>query len=97
MKCKQGSRLLSGRALVLVVLVVGVLALPTSQGLLTTACWSATQGCFSAQEFLEPIKFLSSDELKGRGDGTPELDRVAEYIAVRFRKFGLKPAGDTGW
>ena len=32
--------------------------------------WTQTGGPFSAQEFLEPIKFLSSDELKGRGDGT---------------------------
>jgi hypothetical protein len=94
--CAAGSLLLSGRALILVLLVIGVLALPSSQRLLRTACWAATQGRFSAEEFLEPIKFLSSDELKGRGDGTPELDRAAEYIAARFRKFGLKPAEDTG-
>ena len=49
---------------------------------------------FSSQEFLDPIKFLSSDELKGRGDGTPELNRAADYIAARFSRFGLKPAGD---
>lgn len=58
--------------------------------------WAASEGRFSAQEFLEPIKFLASDQLKGRGDGTPELDRAANYIAGRFRKFGLKPAGDNG-
>ena len=51
---------------------------------------------FSAQEFLDPIKFLSSDELKGRGDGTPELNRAADYIAARFSRFGLTPAGDSG-
>ena len=56
---------------------------------------AATQSRFTAQEFLEPIKFLASDELKGRGDGTSELDRAAEYIAGRFRKFGLKPSGDN--
>lgn len=53
-----------------------------------------TKSRFTAQEFLEPIKFLASDDLKGRGNGTPELDRAAEYIASRFRKFGLQPAGD---
>ena len=51
---------------------------------------------FSAQEFLEPIKYLASDQLQGRGDGTPELDQAAHYLADRFRKFGLKPAGDGG-
>ena len=49
---------------------------------------------FTSQEFLEPIKFLSSDKLKGRGDGTKELDEAAHYIEKRFKKFGLKPAGD---
>jgi len=51
---------------------------------------------FSAQEFLAPVKFLSSDELKGRGNGTPELDRAARYIADHFRADGLKPGGDQG-
>jgi hypothetical protein len=50
----------------------------------------------TAQEFLEPIKYLASDQLKGRGDGTRELDKAAKYIANRFRKFGLKPGGDKG-
>ncbi len=50
----------------------------------------------SSEEFLEPIKFLASPELKGRGDGTPELDRAADYLARRFRTFGLQPAGDSG-
>jgi hypothetical protein len=51
---------------------------------------------YSAQEFLDPIKYLASDELKGRGDGSPELNRAAEYIASRFKQYGLDPAGDDG-
>jgi hypothetical protein len=51
---------------------------------------------FTSKEFLEPIKYLASDKLKGRGDGTKELDEAAQYIAKRFKKFGLKPAGDNG-
>lgn len=51
---------------------------------------------FSSQEFLEPIKFLASGELKGRGNGTKELNEAADYIADHFRKFGLRPAGDNG-
>ncbi len=50
---------------------------------------------FSAQEFRETVKFLASDKLKGRGDGTKELDKAAAYIAKRFRKSGLQPAGDN--
>ena len=58
--------------------------------------WTQTGGPFSAREFLEPIKFLSSDQLKGRGDGTKELDRAGDYIADHFRNFGLKPGGGNG-
>jgi hypothetical protein len=34
--------------------------------------------------------------LKGRADGSPELDRAADYIADKFRSAGLKPGGDNG-
>jgi aminopeptidase N len=49
---------------------------------------------FSKEQMLETIKFLASDVLKGRGIGTPELDRAAEYIAKKFREYGLTPGGD---
>jgi hypothetical protein len=45
---------------------------------------------------LEHIKFLSSDDMKGRADGSPELERAAEYIAQQFKADGLKPGGDHG-
>lgn len=51
---------------------------------------------FSAQEFLEAVQYLASDKLQGRGDGTPQLDEAAQYIAEHFGKYGLKPAGDNG-
>ncbi|MGH9238088.1 MAG: M28 family peptidase [Vicinamibacterales bacterium] len=43
---------------------------------------------------LAHIKFLSSDEMKGRGNGSPELERAADYIAEAFGRAGLRPAGD---
>ena len=57
---------------------------------------STTAPQFTSQEFLGYVKYLASDQLKGRGDGTPELDQAADYIAQHFRQFGLKPAGDNG-
>lgn len=50
---------------------------------------------FTAEEFLEPIKFLASEGLQGRGDGTPSLDMAADYIADQFRRAELKPLGDA--
>ena len=51
---------------------------------------------FSAQQFQDYVKYLASDKLKGRGNGMPELNRAAKYIAGRFRETGLEPAGDSG-
>jgi hypothetical protein len=45
---------------------------------------------------MESVRFLSSDELMGRGFGSEGLERAAEHIAERFREAGLKPAGDEG-
>jgi hypothetical protein len=45
---------------------------------------------------LAHIKFLSSDEMKGRSNGSPELERAADYIARAFTDAGLQPGGDNG-
>jgi Zn-dependent M28 family amino/carboxypeptidase len=44
----------------------------------------------------EAVKYLSSDELEGRGTGQKGGDVAADYIAAQFKSFGLKPAGDNG-
>jgi hypothetical protein len=46
--------------------------------------------------YLEHVKFLASDDLEGRGNGSRGLESAAEYIAARFREAGLEPAGDGG-
>ncbi|MBI4463991.1 MAG: M28 family peptidase [Acidobacteria bacterium] len=47
----------------------------------------------SSDRWLADVRYLASDELKGRGNGTPELDRAADYIAAQFREAGIKPVG----
>src|SRR6516162_9708056 len=49
----------------------------------------------SPSRYLENVRYLASDDLKGRGDGLPELDKAAEYIASQFRLWGLRPMGDN--
>jgi hypothetical protein len=46
--------------------------------------------------YLQHIKYLASDELEGRGDGAPGLEKAADYIEKSFRSSGLEPAGDNG-
>src|SRR5215510_12384788 len=48
----------------------------------------------SASRYFEHVKFLASDEMKGRGDRSHELNKAADYIASQFRTWGLRPMGD---
>jgi len=42
------------------------------------------------------VKFLASDEFKGRKSGSPEYRKAAEYVAAEMQKAGLKPGGENG-
>ncbi|MFN5712703.1 MAG: M20/M25/M40 family metallo-hydrolase [Bacteroidota bacterium] len=42
------------------------------------------------------ITYLASDELKGRGTGTAEELKAAEYIAQQFAAVKIKPMGEKG-
>ena len=42
------------------------------------------------------IAVISDDSTRGRMTPSPELDKVAAYIAGEFRRLGLQPAGDSG-
>ncbi len=51
----------------------------------------ATPATIDPNLYLEDVKFLASPNLKGRGTGTPELEKAAAFIAAKFRAFGLQP------
>jgi len=57
-------------------------------------------GLFAANigsdDYLGIVKFLSSPEMRGRANGSPELEKAAAYIRDRFRGMNLKPiSGDS--
>src|SRR5205823_5195243 len=58
----------------------------------------ATVGLASirAEELRQKLTYIASEKFKGRGNGTPELDMAADYIAATFEKNGLKPTGQDG-
>ena len=49
---------------------------------------------FSTTRMQQDIAFLADERLAGRGLGTPQLDRAADYIAEQFQAAGLRPGGD---
>ena len=56
-----------------------------------TKDYSTSKENSSMQEIITHIRFLPSDELKGRKVGQPETKIAARYIAEQFRAAGLKP------
>ena len=46
-----------------------------------------------AEQLLADVRTLSSDEMEGRGAGTPGGARARAYVAERFKQVGLKPFG----
>lgn len=46
---------------------------------------------FDPQQYLSHVKYLASPEMKGRGSGSPELNKAADYVARQFKSAGLKP------
>ena len=51
---------------------------------------------FSRDRLLAHVEVLASEEMAGRGLGTPALELAADYIAARFAEVGLQPGGDGG-
>ncbi|MEE4185035.1 MAG: M20/M25/M40 family metallo-hydrolase [Gammaproteobacteria bacterium] len=51
---------------------------------------------FSATKLMNHVTYLASEELAGRGLGTPGLELAADYIAKAFAEAGLQPGGHNG-
>src|SRR6185437_5609432 len=82
------------------VLVAAVLALVSAAYLsffaAVPAAPRATElvSALSPARYMKDVVYLASDALKGRGDGSPELDQAAAYIARQFELAGLQPSGE---
>ncbi|QBQ42372.1 M20/M25/M40 family metallo-hydrolase [Sphingobacterium psychroaquaticum] len=60
--------------------------------------WSATAIAQIDQKQLKKhIYFLASDKMKGRGTGSKEVRKAADYVEKHFKKYGLKPQGEVGY
>jgi len=64
-------------------------------GLLTGAVVAAATPIVP-DALLGHIRFLASDELKGRANGGLQLEQAADYIAAQFEAAGLRPGGPDG-
>ena len=67
---------------------------PLTTRLPPRAALVAAAEIFSTTRMQRDITFLADESLAGRGLGTPQLERAADYIAEQFRAAGLRPGGD---
>jgi hypothetical protein len=69
--------------------------MPRKARLLALAVLIAAFGLWAADidpnRYLSEVKYLASPELKGRGTGTPGLEKAARHIEKEFRAAGLQP------
>jgi hypothetical protein len=58
------------------------------------------QGAFSQQQTCTAdstrswLNFLASDELRGRANGSDEIEKVAQWLSGKFKQYGLQPIGE---
>ncbi len=57
---------------------------------------SIADPAITAKEVAAHVGYLASQELAGRGSGTSGNNLAGDYLAERFKAFGLKPAGESG-
>lgn len=50
----------------------------------------------TAEQVKEWMEFLAGPETQGRGTGQPGFYKAAEFMAGKFKEYGLKPIGDDG-
>src|SRR5208337_3413208 len=68
----------------------------TRIALLILVAVGLTAANVSSTEYLGIIKYLASPEMRGRGTGSPELEKAAGYLRDQFRSMRLKPlSGDS--
>lgn len=79
-------RLLAGVCLVATCALSGAVAIKAARN----------TDAVTSESYMKHVRYLSSDELGGRGNGTRELEKAAEYIASQMKAAGLKPGGPGG-
>lgn len=53
-------------------------------------------GSITPADVARRVNIIAHDSMGGRDTPSPGLDKTAAYIAAEFRRFGLKPGGDSG-
>lgn len=73
-----------------------LLLLPALVAAQTPASLERAVQSITAEDIRRRIAILADDSMRGRDTPSPELEKVARWIADEFRSFGLKPGAGDG-
>ena len=76
--------------------VLSLVLLPGLAAAQTPASVQRAVQSISPDDIRRRIAIIADDSMRGRDTPSPELEKVATYIAGEFRRIGLKPGGDNG-
>ncbi|HEY2824683.1 MAG TPA: hypothetical protein VGI83_03990, partial [Gemmatimonadales bacterium] len=62
----------------------------------TPAAIHQAMASITPADVVRRIGIIADDSMLGRATPSPQIEQVARYIAGEFKKFGLKPLGDSG-
>lgn len=77
-------------------LLSGIAVLALASTTLAGGGESGNLAAYTPDAYITHLKYLASDELGGRGPGQPGFELAAEYVAAKFKEYGLKPGGVEG-
>jgi Peptidase family M28 len=77
-------------------LALCALLLPAAVVAQTTAAVQRAVSTITPADVVHRIGVIADDSMLGRATPSPQLEQVARYIAGEFKRFGLKPLGDSG-
>ncbi len=77
-------------------LALCALLLPAATVAQTTAAVQRAIRTITPADVVHRIGVIADDSMLGRATPSPQLEQVARYIAGEFKRFGLKPLGDSG-
>ncbi len=77
-------------------LALCALLLPAAAVAQTAAAVQRAVRTITPADVVHRIGVIADDSMLGRATPSPQLEQVARYIAGEFKRFGLKPLGDSG-
>lgn len=76
--------------------VLTLLLLPMALSAQSSASVKQAVATITPADVQRRIGIIADDSMLGRATPSPQLEETAAYVAAQFKRFGLKPGGDSG-